>query len=129
MMGESGEILAGKLEDLPVLAMGDQGGTEKRIVFGPGRFWDDYVARFFTTHPGSSTPFHEHDWPHYILILEGNARAVIVGNSYELSAGSWAYVPPNTEHVFQNTGEGPLKFICIVPKKGDTYWIDNKGSC
>jgi quercetin dioxygenase-like cupin family protein len=122
-------IFAGRLEDLPVLPIDDHGGTEKRIVFGPGRFWEDYVARFFTTHPGSATPFHSHDWPHYILVLEGSARAVIVGKTYELFAGSWAYVPPNTEHVFQNTGEGPLKFICIVPKKGDTYWIDNKGSC
>ena len=54
---------------------------------------------------------------------------MIMGKLYELSAGSWAHVPPNTEHFFENTGEGKLSFICIVPKEGDLYWLDQKGSC
>ncbi len=118
-------VYAGRLEDLPVIQANDHGETEKRIVFGPGRFWDDYVARFFTTGPGSTTPFHAHDWPHYILILEGSAKGLIMGQEVEISAGSWAFVPPNTEHSFENTGSGNLKFICIVPKKGDLYWLDH----
>jgi quercetin dioxygenase-like cupin family protein len=122
-------IFAGRLEDLPVILAEDHGGTEKRVVFGPDRFWEDHVVRFFTTAEGERSPFHAHDWPHYVLILEGTADGMIMGKVYGLSAGSWAYVPPNTEHYFQNTGKGPLKFICIVPKEGDLYWLDQKGSC
>lgn len=123
------KVFAGRLEDLPVIPTEDHGGTEKRVVFGPGQFWDDYVARYFTTAPGAKTPFHAHDWPHYVLITEGSARGMIMGKVYELSAGSWAHVPPNTEHFFENTGEGNLSFICIVPKEGDLYWLDQQGSC
>jgi quercetin dioxygenase-like cupin family protein len=122
-------VYAGRLEDLPVIPTEDHGGAEKRIVFGPGRFWEDYVARLFTIRQGATTPFHAHDWPHYVLILEGTAKGMIMGQAIDLSAGSWAFVPPNTDHFFENAGSGDLKFICIVPKKGDTYWLDSKGSC
>ena len=71
-------VFAGSLRDLPLAPAGDHAGTEKRIVFGPGRFWDDYVARFFSVAPGISTPFHAHDWPHYVLITGGSAKGKIM---------------------------------------------------
>ncbi len=111
----------GRLEDLPVIATPEMEGTTKRVVFGPGRFWDDYVVRFFTTRSGSRTPFHSHDWPHYILILEGQVKGTIDGRTCELEGGCWAYVPPGVEHVFENVGTGDLKSICMVPKKGDPF--------
>lgn len=110
---------AGRLDDLPPVPAPGHGGTTKRIVFGPGRFWDDHVVRFFTTAPGQKSPAHTHDWPHYLLFLEGQARGLILGKVYEFTSGSWAYIPSNTEHFLENTGTGDLKFICIVPKKGD----------
>ncbi len=122
-------ILAGRFEDLQVFPADDHSGTEKRVVFGPGLFWDDYVMRHFSIDAGAKSPFHSHDWPHYVVILEGSAKAVIMGKTWELSAGSWAFVPQDTEHFFENVGETNLKFLCIVPKKGDTYWMDGKGSC
>lgn len=94
-------------------------GVEKRIIFGPGRFWEDYVVRHFTVSQGGTTPFHSHDWPHYIIILEGTAEATIMGETRPLRSGSWAYVPPDSDHGFRNTGEGTLSFICIVPRRGD----------
>ena len=122
-------VFAGSLRDLPLAPAGDHTGTEKRIVFGPGRFWEDYVARFFSVDPGISTPFHAHDWPHYVLITGGSAKGKIMGQEYELEAGSWAFVPENTEHCFDNVGRDKLTFLCIVPKKGDLYWQGEAGSC
>jgi len=94
-------------------------GVAKRIVFGPGRFWEDYVVRHFTVEAGAQTPFHSHEWPHYIIILEGAAKALIMGETLHLEAGSWAYVPPDSRHGFQNTEGGMLSFLCIVPRRGD----------
>jgi len=129
-MGSNGDkAFAGRLEDLPVFPANDHSGTQKRVVFGPDVFWDDHVMRHFTVEAGSSSPFHSHDWPHYVVILEGSAKAMIMGKTWEVSAGSWAFVPPNTEHFFENIGKTDLKFLCIVPKKGDTYWMDDKGIC
>jgi len=129
-MGASDDtVYAGRLEDLPVIPAPDHGGTEKRVVFGPDKFWDDYVMRHFSIEVGAKSPFHAHDWPHYVVILEGSAKAMIMGKTWDLSAGSWAYVPQDTEHFFENVGKTGLKFLCIVPKKGDMYWMDGKGSC
>ena len=122
-------IYVGRFEDLPVIPAADHAGTEKRVVFGPTNFWEDHVMRHFSIEAGAKSPFHAHDWPHYVVILEGSAKAQIMGKTYDLSVGSWAYVPSDTEHFFENVGETGLKFLCIVPKKGDTYWQDNKGSC
>ena len=43
------------------------------------------------------------------------------GEEYHLKEGSVAYVPANNEHQFKNTGKGELKFLCLVPRKGDSY--------
>ncbi len=94
--------------------------VEKRIVFAPGKFWDDYVARHFTVAPGTETPFHTHEWPHYILFQSGQCTAEIDGELYDLGKDCWAHVPPGAEHFIKNTGNEPLVFICIVPKEGDS---------
>ena len=94
--------------------------VEKRIVFAPGKFWDDYVARHFTVAPGTDTPFHSHDWPHYVLFLSGQCTAEIDGERYDLGRDCWAHVPSGTKHFFKNTGNEPFVFICIVPKEGDS---------
>jgi len=33
-----------------------------------------------------------------------------------LGSGTVVFVPPNAEHQFTNTGDTPLRFLCIVPK-------------
>jgi quercetin dioxygenase-like cupin family protein len=99
-------------------------GVEKRIIFGPGRFREDYVVRHFTVKAAAQTPFHAHDRPHYVIILEGTAEALIIREPLHLDAGAWAYVPPDSHHGFQNTGEGALSFLCIVsrgPGRGQEY--------
>ena len=111
---------AGKITDLPVVPDPSHDGIEKRIVFAPGRFWGEYVARHFTVGcEGTQTPFHSHNWPHYILIMSGRCNATIDGTVYPLEKGCWAFVPPNAEHNLENTGAEPLEFVCIVPPEGD----------
>lgn len=124
MRSKDEKVFAGRLDDLPVIPAPDHGGTEKRVVFCPGRFWNGYVMRYFSTKAGEKTPFHTHDWPHYVVVLEGSARALIMGKTWDLSAGSWAYVPANTEHFFENAGVTTLKFLCTVPEHGDPYRED-----
>ncbi|HOI81195.1 MAG TPA: cupin domain-containing protein [Synergistales bacterium] len=121
MKSKVGRKYSGSLEDLPVLDEGSHSGAVRRVIFGPGLFWDDHVARFFSLSPGAASPFHDHDWPHYVFILEGNGEAQIMGETWRIKAGSWAFVPPCTGHCFTNTGSGPLKFICIVPERGDPF--------
>lgn len=116
-MTERHEKWAGKLFDLPGTEM--HPGITKRTVFGPERFWDDYVARLFTLEKGASVSPHRHDWPHYIMVLSGHGKACVEGETTELAPMVWATVAPGLEHHFEQTGDEPLSFVCIVPARGD----------
>jgi quercetin dioxygenase-like cupin family protein len=115
------ELYCGKIEDLPILEGGEDSSISKRVIFGPGKHWDSHVMRVFTVKPGSATPFHSHDWPHYMIFLKGMAKGLVDNDSAILEKGDFAYVPPNVEHNFKNIGDEDLMFICIVPRKGDSY--------
>lgn len=111
----------GKIQELPLLGTGEGSEITKRVVFGPGKFWDSHVMRVFTVKPGSASPFHSHEWPHYVIFLQGKAEGLIDNDRADLEKGDFAYVPPNVEHNFKNMGEEDLMFICIVPTSGDDY--------
>ncbi len=95
-------------------------GVTKRIVIGPEDGYDGYF-RVFTVQPGGKSPYHAHDWFHANNILEGAGSVVIEGVEHTVRAGSVAYIEGGRKHNFVNTGNVPLKFICLVPREGDTY--------
>ena len=37
----------------------------------------------------------------------------------KVSAGDFVFVPPNDEHQFQNAGDEPFEFLCMVPLEGE----------
>ena len=111
-MRENKGRYAGRIEDLPLVdTPGLDNGITKRVGFGPGRFWGDHVARYFTCAPGVKTPFHSHDWPHYVFVINGDAIGTIGDDTYSLAPGSWAYVPPDIAHFFENIGNTDFNFL------------------
>ncbi|MBO8154067.1 cupin domain-containing protein [Thermovirga sp.] len=118
-MANEDNVFAGSIESLESVAVKEAWGVEKKIVFGPRRFWKDYVMRHFQLDKGAQTPLHTHDWPHYVVILSGKVEFVLNDHSYILDAHSWAYVPSGEKHCFKNLGDSPLNFLCTVPVKGD----------
>jgi quercetin dioxygenase-like cupin family protein len=95
-------------------------GVTKRIVVGPADGYDGYI-RVFTLEAGGKSPYHSHPWYHANYVLEGEGKIVIEGKEQPIGVGSVAYIDPGMNHNFVNTGSGPLKFICLVPKEGDSY--------
>lgn len=93
-------------------------GAAKANVIGPEQGWEDHTLRVFAIEPGGFTPLHQHDWQHINYIIAGKGELMIDGHPHEVSAGDYAYIPPNTEHQFTNPNEDEFKFICIVPQKG-----------
>lgn len=112
-------VYAGKIKDLPSVTLQGHGGIEKRIVFGPERFWENYTARCFTLEGDAAVPLHQHDWPHYVFVLSGEGRVRVEDEEYPLAPLFWAHVPAGKPHAFERAGEEPLTFICIVPSEGD----------
>ena len=76
----------------------------------------NFYMRVFEVGQGGATPHHEHAWEHEIFVLEGEGKLVGDGFSHELSPGIFAFVPGGDIHHLENSGDAPLKFICLVPK-------------
>jgi quercetin dioxygenase-like cupin family protein len=118
-MADKNTQVCGRIMDLPGKEMPGAPEITKRIVFGPQKDWPDYVMRCFTLEDSACVPLHTHDWPHYVVTLQGKGELHIKGHVYELEAMNWACVPPNVEHSFVKISSEPFVFLCIVPRHGD----------
>jgi len=112
----------GRVLDIPTLnASALAPNIIKRNVFGPGRFWDDWVMRHFILPAHEEIPPHRHDWDHLVYSISGKGEVEVEGEHYDLSKGNWARVPAGKEHTFRNVGDEPFEFFCIVPVYGDPH--------
>lgn len=113
----------GSIYDLPVQnASALAPNIEKRTVYGPGgRFWNDYVMRHFILPPHNIIPEHSHEWDHLMFTLSGDGIVEVEGEPYEMKKGYWTRVPGGKKHIYNNTGDEPLEFFCIVPVRGDPH--------
>lgn len=68
---------------------------------------------------GASVPFvHSHKNNEEIYaILSGNGKAVIDGQSVQLSAGDWVRISPSAKRQLFAAENSPLSFICIQVKE------------
>ena len=77
------------------------------------------AMRMFELGEGGHTPWHAHDWEHVVYVLEGEGILKSESGDAPFAAGDSVLVDPDEEHNFINTGDGPLRFICVVPLRGD----------
>jgi HTH-type transcriptional regulator, repressor for puuD len=63
--------------------------------------------------PGTAIPLHTHNVEEQVLVLEGEATAVVGDDSFELGAGDGTWVPAGVPHRFANRGHGPMRI----------YWV------
>ena len=62
---------------------------------------------------GTAIPLHTHNVEESVLILEGEATAVVDGDSFDLEAGDATWVPAGVPHRFANRGPGVMRI----------YWV------
>ena len=92
-------------------------GVSKREVITPEDGAPNFSMRVFEVGPGSSTPSHSHPWEHEVFVLSG--KGVVAGEQGATPIGkeSVVFVSPDEPHCFVNTGNEPLRFICIIPSQ------------
>ncbi len=106
------------IEEKPMNMQGAQ-YVDKKILIGPKEGWDSHVMRLFKVKKGGHTPKHKHPWPHINYVVEGEGVLFMDGKEYTIKKDCVAFVPPNTEHQYTNSGSGDFVIICIVPKEGE----------
>ena len=90
-------------------------GVTMRLLVGKDDQAPTFAMRHFTIESGGSTPMHQHNWEHEVLVLTGTGEIECDGKVESIVGGDAIFVPPNDLDQFRNTGTDPLEFICIVP--------------
>ena len=107
-----------RLESCEVMPVDMQGvkDASKQIPIGKADGAPNFSIRVFTIQPGGHTPHHSHDSEHLNYILEGSGEVLEGDRPRPVGVGDYVLVKPHEKHQYRNTGEIPLKFMCMVPK-------------
>ena len=76
-----------------------------------------YALRMIEIEPGGHSPRHSHRYEHENFVIEGQGRVWVNGAWQPLKAGEVVFVPGDMEHIYENTGDISLKFLCGIPVK------------
>lgn len=98
------------MEDAP---MGE--GVRLRWVVSRRDGAPRYAMRVFEVGPGGEIPLHHHWYEQEMYVLEGQGTIGDGLSERALAPGDVIYVPPDHPHQMRNTGNGTLRFICVIP--------------
>jgi len=90
-------------------------GITIRWVIGKPEGAPNFAMRVIEFAPGAVFEEHQHPYEHEIFVLEGEGIAHGPGGEVEMRPGVALYIPPDEPHGYRNTGEGVLRFICVIP--------------
>ena len=76
----------------------------------------NFAVRHCEIEPDGYSPYHQHPWEHEIYVLEGNGSAIGDKESKSIRAGDSISIPSEEVHQIKNTGNKPLKILCMIPK-------------
>jgi len=102
-------------------------GTTIQILLGPGEGATNFVTRRFTISPGGRIPSHRHDSiEHEQVMLEGEMVLGLDQIERTVHAGDCVFIPPGVAHWYENRGQEPVRFLCMVPNTNDyqTEWLE-----
>ena len=101
--------------DMKEVEMEGADGCRVRQLVGQMDQAPNFAMRQFEVAPGGHTPKHFHDYEHEVFVLEGEGVVVDGDQEQPLSSGDVVYVAPNDVHQFRNTGDSPMRFLCLIP--------------
>ncbi len=89
----------------------------------------NFALRKFSMKPGGGMPLHTNTVEHEQYVLGGQARIGIDEQTYEVQPGDVIYIPAGARHFYENTGDKPFEFLCIVPNQEDVITIVDEMAC
>ena len=97
-------------------------GVRMQVLIGPEEA-PNFLMRRFVIEPGGSMPKHTNQVEHEQFVLQGRARIGIGDKVYEVRPGDVVFIPAGVVHWYENVGEEPFVFLCMVPKAEDTITV------
>lgn len=89
----------------------------------------NFAMRRFVMQKGGGMPRHTNTVEHEQYVLRGRAQIGIDAETYEVKAGDVVFIPEGAVHFYQNRGEEPFEFLCIIPNREDRITIVDEASC
>ncbi len=112
------------IADVDALDVPRSPGVTIQVVLGPGEAMPTFYMRVFTMAPGASIPAHSHDVvEHEQVVLEGAMHITADGVERLAGTGDVIFFPPGCVHSYENRGDVPVRFLCVVPATED-YSVD-----
>ena len=92
-------------------------------VLIPAQEGPNFALRKFSMKAGGGMPFHTNTVEHEQYVLRGHARIGIAEETHEVHAGDVVFIPAGIVHYYENIGDEPFEFLCIIPNKPDEIKI------
>lgn len=117
--------------DAPITEVTMEGvaGCRVRSLVGDAEQAPNFAMREFEVAPGGHTPKHFHDYEHEVFVLRGSGVIVDGDDERPLSAGDVVFIAPNDVHQFRNTGNEPMRFLCLIPNSATSRTITVVPEC
>ena len=87
----------------------------------------NFALRKFSMQKGGGMPRHTNSVEHEQYVLRGNATITIGEETHHVKTGDVVFIPEGAIHSYENTGEEPFEFLCIIPNKEDKITIVEEG--
>ncbi len=112
---EARDVLAGKDTTIQVLISSQEG--------------PNFALRKFSMQKGGGMPRHTNTVEHEQYVLWGKATITIGDDTYQVKTGDVVFIPEGAIHSYQNMGDEPFEFLCIIPNKEDKITVVDEASC
>ena len=112
---EANNVVAGKDTTIQVLISSKEG--------------PNFALRKFSMQKGGGMPRHTNTVEHEQYVLRGQATITIGDENYKVKTGDVVFIPEGAIHSYQNMGNEPFEFLCIIPNKEDRITIVDEASC
>jgi quercetin dioxygenase-like cupin family protein len=106
---EAKNVAAGKDTTIQVLISSQEG--------------PNFALRKFSMQKGGGMPRHTNTVEHEHYVLRGAATITIGDETHHVQAGDVVFIPEGAIHSYDNTGDEPFEFLCIIPNKEDKITI------
>ena len=111
-----------QLNEIPVEALTAGKGVSRQILISPEEA-PNFAMRRFIMQPGGGMPNHTNSVEHEQFVLRGRARIGIGDEVFEVQANNVVFIPAGVPHWYQNIGDAPFEFLCLVPNQEDVVEV------